>query len=182
MADNELSERKNIRLKDYDYSSPGAYFIKICTHDKTTTFGEVGDSGIVLSTLGEMVLDEWIHCEAIREEIELDEFVVMPDHFHGIVAIHEVGATGWSPERETPGSRKRFGPKRRSLGSLIAGFKSSVSSRINRFRGTPGKPVWQRGYYEHVIRNPYDLENLRNYILNNPWKLRELLRTENFGR
>jgi putative transposase len=92
----------------------------------------------------------------------LDEFVVMPNHLHGIIFIEEldVGATGGSPFRS--------GPRRRSLGSFVSGFKSATTKQINALRQTPGVLVWQRNYYEHVIRNEQSLDRIREYIANNP--------------
>jgi len=102
----ERHHRRSIRLKGYDYTRPGAYFITICTHNREPLFGRVVDGEMVLNALGEIVWEEWFRSARIRDEIELfpDEFVVMPNHVHGIVWIVEtrdhtppVGATGWSP-------------------------------------------------------------------------------------
>jgi REP element-mobilizing transposase RayT len=120
---------------------------------------------MLLNPYGEIVEEEWLRSAQIRKEIELDQFVVMPNHFHGILMIKEnrmqtVGATGRSPLQPR-------GPAKKSLCSWGAGFKSSVTKRINEVRTTPGSPVWQRNYYEHVIRKEIDLEEIREYIENN---------------
>ncbi len=124
---------------------------------------------MVLNEWGQIVRDEWFRSAEIRAEIELfaDEFVVMPNHVHGIIWIvddvgttNHVGATGRSLLRPR-------GPAARSLGSFIAGFKSAVTKRINARRGTPGMPVWQRNYYEHIIRNERALNAIRRYIAEN---------------
>jgi len=168
--------RRSIRLKGYDYTQPGAYFVTICTHQRQPLFGRVVDRNMVLNAYGEIVREEWFRSAEIRAEIVLfpDEFVVMPNHIHGIVWIVEtgpVGATGRSPL--PPRDQPPHGPAPRSLGSFIAGFKSAVTKRINALRGTPGTPVWQRNYYEHIIRHERALEAIRRYIAANPlrWHL-----------
>ena len=171
--------RTSIRLKGWDYTQPGAYFVTICTHERVPLFGRVVDGEMVLNPYGEIVRDEWFRSAEIRAEIELfpDEFVVMPNHIHGIVWIvatddpagydenarPPVGATGRSP-------LPPHGPTPRSLGSFIAGFKSAVTKRINQMRGTPGARVWQRNYYEHIIRDERALNAIRRYIIDNPWR------------
>jgi REP element-mobilizing transposase RayT len=119
---------------------------------------------MVLNKCGKVVQEELDRSAKIRREIELDTFVVMPNHIHGIVVIVEsnVGATGRSPLPK--------GPTPKSVGAMMAGFKSAVTRRINDLRGTPYSPAWQRNYYEHVIRNEDDSDEIREYIVNNPLK------------
>ena len=165
----ERPERRSIRLRGYDYSQVGAYFVTICTHDRACVFGNIVDGAMRLNSIGEMAAEEWIKSERVRGEIELDEWVVMPNHLHGIVwitysiGVHlVVGATGRSPLPS--------GPIPRSIGAMVAGFKSAATKRINAVLGTPGAPVWQRDYYEHVIRNEDTLDRIRRYIRDNPSK------------
>jgi REP element-mobilizing transposase RayT len=141
--------------------------VTICAHSQECLFGEIIDGEMRLNAYGEVVEEEWLRSAEIRSEIELDAFVVMPNHLHGIVIIMDhihlqsdpmVGAHGRAPLRREP----------RSLGSFIAGFKSAVTKRINSLRGTPGAPVWQRNYYEHIIRDEHDLACIREYIATNP--------------
>jgi len=162
--DSDKHQRRSIRLKDYDYSQAGAYFITICTHNKECIFGKVVNGEMVLNKCGKVVQEELDRSAKIRREIELDTFVVMPNHIHGIVVIVEsnVGATGRSPLPK--------GPTPKSVGAMMAGFKSAVTRRINDLRGIPYMAVWQRNYYEHVIRNEDDLDEIREYIVNNPLK------------
>ena len=130
-----------------------------------------------LNVFGDIATEEWLQSPEIRREIKLDIFVVMPNHIHGIVIITDdkdsdiVGATGRSPLRT--GSKQAHGPAKRSLGSFIAGYKSHVTKRVNVLRRLPGTSVWQRSYYEHIIRHDDELNRLRNYIANNPigWEL-----------
>ncbi len=155
--------RRSIRLPGYDYSQPGAYFVTIVTQAREALFGEVVEGQMLLSTYGEIVQGEWLRTSQIRREIEQDEFIVMPNHLHGIVVIREgepVGAHGHAPLHRAP----------RSLGTLVGGFKSAVTRRINEIRHTPRVLVWQRNYYEHVIRGERDLAAVRQYIADNPAK------------
>src|SRR5258706_7929796 len=154
--------RRSIRLQHYDYASAGAYFITVVTQDRECLFGDIVDGKIRLNVWGQIVHEEWEKSAQIRQEIELDAFVVMPNHIHGIVVITlETGrATGRSPLQS--------GPAKRSLGAFVAGFKSVVTKRINMTRGLPSIPVWQRNYFEHVIRNEDSLNRIRDYILANP--------------
>ncbi|MCK4693454.1 MAG: hypothetical protein KAT23_07475 [Anaerolineales bacterium] len=156
------THRRSIRLQNYDYSQPGAYFVTICTYRRKCLFGYVEKGTMHLTNFGEIARQEWLRSEEIRSEIRLDLFVVMPNHLHCIVVITHsdgiVGAHGRAPLRRSP----------RSLGSFIAGFKSVVTRRISQTRGTSGSPVWQRNYYEHVIRSEDELQQIREYILNNP--------------
>ena len=131
----EKNYRRSIRLKNYDYTNPGAYFITICTYHRECIFGEIVDEEILLNDVGFIVNEEWKRSVEIRKEIKLDEFVVMPNHIHGIVHILKsgVGATSRSPLPR--------GSKPRSLGSFIGGYKSAVTKRVNEMCGTPGKKV-----------------------------------------
>ncbi len=164
--------RTSIRLRTWDYREPAAYFVTICTHRRAHLFGRVVDKEMVVNEYGEIVREEWFHTAEMRPNVELfeHEFVVMPNHIHGIIWIlpddtSSVGATCRSPLQ--PSSRPK-GPPSASLGAIIAGFKSAVTRRINQRRGTPGARVWQRNYWEHIIRNQRALDAIRRYIVYNP--------------
>ena len=166
--------RCSLRLKHYDYTEAGVYFVTACSRNRECLFGNiVGATGrspaLQLNAYGNIVRDEWVKSAVIRNEITLDEFVVMPNHIHGIIFI--IRATGRSPLHDTI----KPGPRSRSLGAFMAGFKSSTTKQINIMRTTPGIPVWQRNYYEHVIRTDDELNRTREYIINNPmqWELDE---------
>ncbi len=172
MAHNEEKHRRrSIRLKDYDYSQAGAYFITICTYKKQCMLGNIINGEMVLNKYGKVVEEEWYRSATIRLEVELDAFVVMPNHIHGIVVIVEstVGAQGLAPLQIRHGCVP-VQRKPRSLSTFIWGFKTAATRRINDLRGTPHVPIWQRNYYEHVIRNEDDLNEIREYIVNNPLK------------
>lgn len=163
--------RRSIRLPAYDYTQPGAYFLTVVTHQRQCLFGEVVDGQVLVSAYGEAVRQEWLRSTQIRREIQLDAFVVMPNHIHGIVIIGGqtvVGAHGRAPLGRAPPGRAPLHRSARSLGSFIAGFKSAVTKRVNHMRRTPRLPVWQRNYYEHVIRSEEYLHQIRQYITDNP--------------
>jgi REP element-mobilizing transposase RayT len=169
--DSNKNQRRSIRLKDYDYSQAGAYFLTICTYNRKCLLGEVINGEMVLNELGKVVEREWLRATEIRSHVELDEFIILPNHIHGIIVVNEsnVRATCRSPEGEGTSPLQK-GPRSASIGAIIAGFKSAVTRQINDLRGTPYTPVWQRNYYEHVIRNEDNLDEIREYIVNNPLK------------
>jgi REP element-mobilizing transposase RayT len=154
-------------LQWYDYSQAGGYYVTIVTQGRERLFGEIVGEEMRLNPFGEIIKEEWLRSAEIRHEITLDAFVVMPNHIHAIVFIHGagVGATGrslWGKPIYP------HGPAPKSLGALLAGFKSSATKRINILRNAPGTPVWQRNYYEHIIRHEEDYERIFNYISTNP--------------
>ena len=192
MCPNEVVQRRSsLRLEGYDYTLAGAYFITMIAHRRECLFGDVIDGEVELSPYGQVVRDEWLASARIRREIQLheDEFVVMPNHVHGIVWIVQdereslielgdqgttgvnnecVGATGRSPLRQI--GLQKPGPAPRSLGSFVAGFKAAATREINQIRGTPGEPVWKRNYFDRIIRDEVELQHLRRYINENPMK------------
>ncbi|MDO8614266.1 MAG: transposase [Dehalococcoidia bacterium] len=160
-----MHHRRSIRLATFDYSQSGAYFITLCTWGRVPLFGSIGGNAVVRNGFGEIVEEEWLRSSEIRSEIELDAYVVMPNHLHGVVfLIGGVGATGRLPRRF--GAEE--GPGRRSLASFAGGLKAATTTRINRARGTPGAPVWQRNFFERVLRSECELERARQYVLDNP--------------
>ncbi|CAA0088559.1 Uncharacterised protein [Zhongshania aliphaticivorans] len=155
--------RGSIRLNSYDYSQAGAYFITLCTHNRDCIFGYIDNGEMRYSAFGEIVVNQWLLTESLRSEISLDAWVLMPNHFHGIFFIRDSArAQGDRPVAPTLASR--------SVGSLVAGFKSACTTQINTQRGSLGAKVWQRNYWDRVIRNEAELTALREYIVNNPRK------------
>lgn len=160
----KLPERRSIRLKGYDYAHPGVYFVTICTGGKRCTLGRVAGDRVELFPLGRIVRECWLEIPRHRGRVELDAFVVMPNHFHALVIQHAV-----------PGPRARqvaplqLAPRLRpdTLGAVIHAFKAAVTRRARRELGITGA-VWQRSYYEHVVRNGDDLVEIQNYIQMNP--------------
>jgi putative transposase len=168
--------RRSIRLQGYDYAQPGTYFVTLVAYQRNILFGKIIDGEVILSRKGEIVREEWFASVNIRREIRLhpEEFVVMPNHIHGIVWIehddyHGVGANGHSPLPDRPplhNHDEHPQMKPRSLGSFVAGFKSSVTKRIHDELNETG--IWQRNYYERIIRDEKELDAIRRYIEANP--------------
>jgi len=168
--------RRSLRLKGYDYSQAGAYFVTVCAYGKACLFGEIESGVMRLNEYGEIVASEWIRSAELRLEIDCGDFVVMPNHFHGIV--HIVGAYGNTPrsreEKKMAHSHSKgvlpYAPTSpsRNVRAMVRGFKGAASRRINQLRNTPGTPVWQRNYYEHVIRDDADYNRIAEYVSNNP--------------
>jgi len=168
------ARRKSHRLAGYDYTSPGAYFITLVTYNREWLFGDVMDEILRPNALGQIVSEEWLRSAEIRREINLDTFAVMPNHFHAVVSFAEnlnVGAQSLAPLQRP--ENQTLARQSRSLATLVAGFKSAVTKRINEQRCTPGLPVWQRNYYDHIVRNEDELNRVREYILDNPRKWAE---------
>ncbi len=165
MSNEPYRQRRSIRLKAYDYSQPGAYFVTICTFQRQMLFGEVVNGNLQLNEYGHITQDCWHSLPDHFFTVGVDAFVVMPNHVHSVLLIHDVGATHASPLPHRP---HHSGPQPRSVGAVVGAFKSAASRRINALRHTPGTPIWQRNYYEHVVRNDRDLERIRVYIQDNP--------------
>jgi putative transposase len=164
-------DRKSIRLKEYDYSQPGEYFITICKHDKQCIFGEIVDEEIQLSKEGEIVKEEWLRTSIIRPDVKLDSFIIMPNHIHGIIVLNEMHESYGRGTSQRAPTVERFGkPTSNSIPTIIRLFKSVTTKRINQIHHLPGLSIWQRGYYDHIIRGEKDLNNIQDYIINNPIK------------
>ena len=153
----------------------GAYFVTICTENRKCLLGEVVNGEMALSKEGKILGEEWLKTTQVRPYVSLDLFVVMPNHFHGILFIDKEaeGTDCWGTARCAPTIRQFRMMISESLPSIIRGFKSAATRRINILRNVPGAPVWQRNYYEHVIRDEASLNRIRGYIINNPlsWEL-----------
>ena len=157
------------RLKGYDYASAGAYFLTVCTHRREPLFGKIVRGRMQRNPFGQIVWDEWFRSAEIRSEIELDAFVVMPDHIHGIVLIHPNDPSPPDDVSES-GSERPKGPPPKSIGAFMAGFKSAATLAINQLRQSPGAPVWQRNYHDRIVRDLAHINRIRFYIANNPRK------------
>jgi putative transposase len=200
-------QRRSIRLQNYDYTATGAYFITICVHNRECLFGDVACGEMLLNPIGQLVAQEWCNTATRRAGMQLDAWVVMPNHFHGILIIEHDGAvdngrtgmarhaptmdraptnniarkmdrapindiarTGMAchaPTRDAP--IREFGkPVAGSLSAIIGAFKSASTRLVNRHRQAAGTPLWQRNYWERVIRNDEELQEIRRYIHGNP--------------
>ena len=160
--------RRSIRLRDYNYAQAGAYFVTICSRDRGFLFGEIMDGEMRLNVYGQLVLECWDDLVNHYRHIELDAFVVMPNHVHGIIILNPPVGAGFKPAPTHGESAPIHG-----LPEIVRGFKTFSSRRINQLRETAGQPVWQRSYYEHIIRNESELDRTRQYILDNPAKWQE---------
>ena len=167
--DPQEHHRRSIRLKDYDYSQAGAYYITIVSNQRAFLFGRIVNAEVQLSDCGRIADECWRAIPEHFPNLELDAYVIMPNHIHGILVIHENGmATNPSP---SAGARhasplRPHGVEPGSLGAIVGSFKSAVTKRI----GREIKPtsIWQRNYYEQVIRDERDLNRIRGYIQSNP--------------
>jgi 2-C-methyl-D-erythritol 2,4-cyclodiphosphate synthase len=172
--DPERHHRRSIRLPGYDYSQPGLYFLTLCVESRECLFGTIVHHELQRTPIGDIVAEEWIKLAQIRPELRLDQWVLMPNHLHGIVAIEGEAtldrerAHSRVPLQKIPGDIKPPPRTARSISSFVAGFKSAVTTRINRQRNTPGKTVWQTNFFEHVIKSNRSLYSIREYIFTNP--------------
>ncbi len=159
--------RRSIRLRDFDYATHGAYFITLVTHERRELFGRITEDEMLLNAAGRVVTEEWLRSREVRSNVEIDEFVVMPNHFHGIVFLlqDDQGILRNAPTRSFGSSMTG------SLPVVIRNFKGAVTRRI-REHGSVA-PVWQRNYYERVIRSERELQAIRQYVVDNPrqWAL-----------
>ena len=161
--------RRSIRMKGYDYALPGAYFVTICTYQRQCWFGEILDGQMYLNQIGNIVAQEWVRSSRIRPGMKLDQWVIMPNHLHGLVILTDiVGAHSCAPLHKSPSNPVPLHRQPRSLSSFIAQFKSTVTKRINIICQAPSIPIWQRNYHERIIRDEKSLQTIRQYIINNP--------------
>jgi putative transposase len=171
--DPQKHHRRSIRLPEYDYTQPGAYFITIVTVGKMNLFGEIHNGEMILNELGQIALEEWFKTAKLRPYVHLDgdEFQIMPNHMHGIIEIVDIDTVG--TRRNSVRAERRSAltvttPTAGSLGAIVRAYKSAVTYRINSLHDTRGAPVWQRNYFERVIRNEKERGRIRRYIQANP--------------
>ena len=212
-TNSNLPNRQSIRLKNYDYSQDGSYFITLVTQDRIHLFGKIEDGKMILNSVGKIVEEEWIKTIQLRTNIALGEFVIMPDHIHMIITITA------QLEKKEDKEWIHSNPKSPShtIGAIIRGFKGASTKKINIFLNSTGElpfaptselpfaptiespfaptesqfapknsqftrtefyknKIFQRNYYEHIIRNQNDYNRIEQYILDNPknWKKKKL--------
>ncbi|MBI1837293.1 MAG: hypothetical protein HYR91_08520 [Flavobacteriia bacterium] len=175
-----LHHRKSIRLKNYDYSKQGLYFITLCIENKQQIFGEIIGGNMILNELGKIAHNEWLNTANVRDNISLHEFIIMPDHFHAILEINY-------QKGENKQSIGAFKSPSQTIGSIIRGYKIATTKKIKDFlieespkiilgknnstgelQFAPNSKIWQRNYYESIIRDEKAYQNITNYIKNNP--------------
>lgn len=191
----EIHHRHSIRLPNYDYSQPGYYFVTICAHERECLFGDPENNIIVLNEIGMLVKKKWDDLPGHFPGIELDQMVIMPNHLHGIIIIsdHRRGNTNHPPILADmiglsrgdgvfppfPIAITKIGPDQgamtaplrngKTLGQMIAWFKYESTKEINRMiTGNPEAKIWQRNFYDRIIRDDEELNRIRNYIATNP--------------
>jgi REP element-mobilizing transposase RayT len=217
-TDSNLPNRQSIRLKDYDYSAQGSYFVTLVTQDRVHLFGKIENGKMNLNSVGKIVAEEWKNTVQLRPNTILGEFIIMPDHMHMIVTI--ISQIKNKDEQEWTHSNPQ-GPSH-TIGAIIRGFKGASTKKINLFLNSTGESqfarnelqfarkesqlalksskslckssqfalksaqfapsefnktkIWQRNYYEHVIRNQVDYSRIEQYIIDNPtnWKKKKL--------
>src|SRR5690242_10133743 len=138
-----MRQRHSIRLHKYDYAQDGAYYITLCTSQRAKLFGQIVDGQMALSALGQIAQQEWLHTPYVRPNVCLDAFVVMPDHIHAIVVILR---------RADSTTTCGFRSPSHTLGAIVRGFKAAVTRQANGIANTNGLSLWQRNYYEHIVR------------------------------
>ena len=184
-------KRRSIRLKGYNYAAEGLYFVTLCCQNRVSYFGSIRNGEMHLNELGKIVAEEWTKTESIRDNIKLHEFIIMPNHMHGIIEIlFQKG------DEKLAGQKALFKSPSQTIGAIIRGYKGATTKRIKillakaaKERSTGELPfaptmgelpfaptgrslsigkIWQRNYYERIIRNQKAYENISNYIINNP--------------
>lgn len=170
-----IHHRRSIRLKGYDYSQAGLYFVTICCQDRICRFGKIENGEMILNPNGEIAHNEWIKLSERFPNMELDAFQIMPNHIHGIILLKNPVGAGFTPapnddNRATARVAPTVAP---TVGDIVGAYKSLVANGCleiyKSHNETMGK-LWQRNYYEHIIRNEQSYQNISQYIINNPAK------------
>ncbi len=182
----EIHHRKSHRLQDYDYSMDGFYFITLVCYNRCRYFGKIQKGEMILNELGKVAFEEWYNTPNVRPYVVLHAFVVMPDHLHGIIEIKENPCNSPKEQRKivpnpekpnisqnTHSTNPKFKSPSHTIGAIIRGYKSSVTRKSKGL--IQESKIWQRDYYDSIIRNKIAFNNITNYILNNPknWGLKK---------
>ena len=165
MKFDSTKHRRSIRVHGFDYSQSGGYFVTIVTRQRECLFGEIVNGEMLLSDCGKIAEECWCAIPEHFPNVELGAYVIMPNHMHGIVIIQDnlnsyVGAQHAAPLQHNVPPH--------SLGAIIRSFKSAVTKQINEINNTSGMSIWQRNYYEHIIRDADDYNRVHLYIESNP--------------
>ena len=184
IGDAPKRQRRSIRLQGYDYTRQGAYFVTICTRNRACLLGDIVEGRMHLSEAGRLAQVAWEYLPHHYPHVQIDVWVIMPNHMHGIVILTKEQATdddmrvGADPKTDVGAiSKINVGagfkpaptiPTRHGLSEIVRAFKTFSARRINALHNTVGAPFWQRNYYEHIIRNQSALDRIRQYIADNP--------------
>lgn len=183
----KIHHRRSIRLKGYEYSQAGAYFITICLQDRACLFGKIAYDEMILNDYGKIANDEWEKLPQRFPNFELDVFQIMPNHMHGIVVLIEPVGAGFTPAQNNNNRATARVAPTKTVGDIVGAYKSLVANEclkifklnwkmknpvgVNRAGASPAPTMgklWQRNYYEHIIRNEQSYQTISNYIINNP--------------
>ncbi len=177
----DFPQRRSVRLKEYDYSLEGSYFVTVCTHDRKCLFGEVVGGKVELNQTGNIILEELTNLPIKYECIKLDTYIIMPNHVHLIITV------GAGSSRPNGGHDNRIiigrenlaptrGIKNITLGMIVGYFKYQATVKSNLLNDMGINKIWQRNYYEHIVGDEGDLSRIQEYIQNNPinWEQDEL--------
>ncbi len=175
LGDVVARRRKSIRLPGFDYSQPGAYFITVCTQNRASIFGDVTEGKLCLNAAGRLAQAVWEELPQHYPHVHLDAWTVMPNHVHGIAILKSdsVGLVGADSVDHVGAGLKPAPTQRHGLPEIVRAFKTFSARRINALQGTAGTALWQRNYYEHVIRDEAALDRIRQYIADNPARWHE---------
>ncbi len=164
-----IKSRRSLRLNGYDYRQNGAYIVTVCAYRHANLFGSIEDGVMTPNAIGRIIAEEWQRTAELRPYVGLDVFVVMPNHLHGIIAMFD---DEQRPTRRVAPAASNSGQSKtlqaRSLGAIVGRFKGKVSRRAHNMPGNRSLMVWQRNYYEHIIRSEKSLQAIREYIAMNP--------------
>ncbi|MFH1708779.1 MAG: transposase [Planctomycetota bacterium] len=155
----QCGNRRSIRLKNYDYSRAGMYFVTVCTHGRKNVLSTVSVGEVHLTAIGHIIPESWAWLCSQYEYVHLDDSIIMPNHIHSIITINACG-----------GGSRTAPTKQKSLGSIMGAFKTVSTKRINMMLQSPRQAFWQRNYHEHIIRDEGELLGIRKYILHNPYR------------
>ena len=178
----QIHHRRSIRLKGYDYAQEGLYFITICCENRICRFGNIENGEMILNEYGKIAHHEWVKLSERFPNFELDAFQIMPNHIHGIIVLNTVGATlavaqndektqnDIIAQNDENDIRAGVNPAP-TLFDVVGAYKSLVANgclEIYKTRNETMGKLWQRNYYEHIIRDEQSYQNISNYIINNP--------------
>ena len=179
----KIHHRRSIRLKGYDYSQAGAYFITICCEHRICRFGKIENNEMILNELGNIAYNEWAKLAERFANFELDVFQIMPNHMHGIIVLKNMVGAGFTPaqndgmvlgQSQVLGQPQGIAPTTVStVGDIVGAYKSLVFNdclEIYKSKNERMGKLWQRDYYEHIIRNDQSYQTISAYIINNPSK------------
>jgi REP element-mobilizing transposase RayT len=171
----QIHHRRSIRFREYDYSQSGFYFLTLCTKERNHLFGEINNDKMLLNNIGLIVKDEWEKTPEIRKNVKLGKYVIMPNHFHAIFQIE------YQIKIENNDSLGKFKSPSQTVGAIMRGFKGATTLKINKhlsahkscrgvllYAQNGNNSIWQRNYWEHIIRTEIEHSKISQYIIDNP--------------